>query len=184
MGILRVGDPSEEPVTSAEVKTWARITGTDLDTPITYAITEARADFEHLTGRIIAQRTVKLLLDAFPAEEIDLQVAPPLTVSQVRYLDVNAAWQVIGSSNYTISKAFGDVPVEAWLLPADDYDWPDTDDIAECVEVTMSVGYTQAGCPQDIKGWIARQAALRVWQRTDVDLRNDLTIARWNRHRF
>lgn len=148
MGIKVVTIATTEPVTLAEAKLHLRLDTSDEDSLITAQIKRAREECEHLLGRSIATRTMGLYLDDFPDGAILLPRGPVVSIDWLRYVDTAGALQTISSANYTID----DAQVEPWLLPAYGYEWPQSREQANAVNVQYVAGF--ASCPEVIRGWI------------------------------
>lgn len=157
MPLIEITAPAAEPVTAAEVKAAAKIDGTEFDTQITIAIAALRALAEQKLGRRLITQTCEIVLDAFPAAEIDLQLPDVQAISSVKYLEATAGTETtLASDQYSLD---GD-STPCWLLPAYDTDWPDTYDTVNAVRVRFTVGYgsSASDVPQEIRLWIIAHA--------------------------
>lgn len=149
MGLKVSVPPATEVVSVAEAKLHLRVTHSDEDIYIGTLISAARQLAEQKTERAIGEQTFLLQLDAIP-DEILLQYPPIISVDNVQYRDPDGVMQTIDSSNYTV-----DTGLEpSWILPAVDYDWPETDESANALQVTYRAGYSPSDCPAAIKQWI------------------------------
>jgi len=91
--------PAEEPVTVAEIKTHARISGSASDTEIATMIAAARQYAEAELGRWIITQTVDAYFDAFPP----CFYLPPLqSITSITYIDSNGDSQTLDSSLYRV----------------------------------------------------------------------------------
>jgi uncharacterized phiE125 gp8 family phage protein len=158
MGLKVITEPTVEPVTLAEAKLHCRVTGTDDDARITTMITAAREHAEQITGRSLAEQTLRLYLDAWPEYgDVELPRPPVTQINSVQYYDTAGALQSITSTNYALDdKRDQDVH---WLLPADDYEWPDVNDVANAIIIEYEAGYTAENCPAAIKQYILASVA-------------------------
>lgn len=166
MGLRIITQPTEEPVTVAEIKSHLRIDTSDDDLMLGAMITAAREECEHLLERALAPQTVQLLLDEFP-DDIPLPLPPLRSVVSVEYAATDGTTVTMPSEDYTT-----DLGLEpSWLLlAADADDWPETDDVANAVTVTYQCGYTAAECPKAIKQWIMlRVGTLYAYREADSD---------------
>lgn len=155
MPIILIAGPSGEPVTAAEVKASARIDGSEFDSEIALLIAAVRQDAEHRLGRRLITQTVELVLDAFPAAEIDLGLPDVQSIASVKYLDAAGVEQTLASNAYSLVDQ-GAAVAPTWLLPAYGTTWPGTSAAANAVRVRFAVGYgaTAAAVPAAIRQWI------------------------------
>lgn len=148
-----VTDAAIEPVTLADAKLQLRIE-TDItaeDARVTRLIQSAREECEHKIGRGLLLPTWELVLDAFPAVEIELRKADIAAITSVIYIDENGASQTMDSALYSLDAD----TAHGWLLPAIDTTWPATLDTANAVRVRFTTGVaTAAQVPAAIKDWI------------------------------
>lgn len=88
-------------------------------------------------GRTLGVQTLELTLDGFISEgcsdEILLPFEPLIDVTSVSYVDEGGSVVTLPPADY-VTTAHG-------LRPADDGDWPSTDDIAEAVKIRYRAGY-------------------------------------------
>jgi len=156
MSFKLITAPAEEPVTLAEAKAQCKVEHSDDDALLAIFIQSAREAAEHITGRAFITQTWELVLDAFPAAEIELQKPYVQSITSVKYLDVNGAEQTISSVNYALDADTS----PGWVLPAVDYVWPDTQDAANTVRVRFVAGYgAAAAVPARVKRWMLMQIA-------------------------
>ena len=80
-------DPSIEPVTVTELKTFARIDGDDEDTLLETFISDARKHVEDHLNRSLITQTITLLMDYWPGETIELPRPPLIAITSVNTLD-------------------------------------------------------------------------------------------------
>lgn len=128
---------------------------TTADPEMAAIITGAREFAEHYTGRALAPQTLEMALDAFPEDEIELELPPVATITHVKYTDTDGAEQTVDSADYTLS-LYGESRV---LSLAYDTDWPDTRDIRDAVRVRYVTGYTT--CPKAAKQGILLEIQLQ-----------------------
>ena len=154
MSLIEITAPAAEPVTAADVKAAARIDSdiTAFDAALALILPGLRRQAEARTGRRLITQTVELVLDAFPAAEIDLQLPDVQAITSVKYLDaVDGTQQTLDANLYMfVDEAPG------WLLPAYGTDWPATYDTTNAVRVRFTVGYGDAASdvPDEIRLWI------------------------------
>lgn len=150
MGIKVVSPPSVEPVTLAEAKAHLRVDSADEDALITRLIVAAREQCEQELDRSLAQQTLQLMLDAFPAGALLLPRGPVISVSSVQYVDTAGVLQTVSANDYTLD----DAQIDAWLLYAYGSDWPQARDQANAVRVQYVAGWPNSVVPASIQQWI------------------------------
>ena len=141
--------PATEPVTTAEAKAHMRVTGSDDDTYIDALVVAARTHAETITRRAFITQTWDLYQDRFEGNEIHLPNAPLISVTTVKYIDVDGVLQTFTSDDYTVH-AFSSAPGEIEL----DLDkvWPVTKSVDNAVVTQFVAGYgAAADIPQPIK---------------------------------
>lgn len=157
--LIHVSGPSVEPVTSAEVKTAARIDGTEFDSQIALIIPAIRGQAEARLGRLLIHQVKELVLPAFPAgaEDLDLIYPDVASITSVTYLDVDGAPRTLDASAWELAVPEGR---PARLVAAFDTEWPETQDIWDAVRIRFMAGYGPAGSavPADVRLWILAQA--------------------------
>lgn len=159
MPIKLITGPAIEPVSISEVKTSARIDGTEFDTQATLAIAAMRSQAEARMARCLITQTLELILDDFPAGEIDLIMPDVLSITSVKYIDTTGAEQTLINTAYTL----GEDSINAdlfWLYLAPNTSWPATQGIANAVRIRFTAGYGPAAAdvPNDIRLWIIAHA--------------------------
>jgi len=161
--------PVSEPVSLDDMKNWLRLdsgfTGDDQD--ITDLIQAAREHAETLTGRALAQRTFRQVLDSMPyytdtiqsqlayppsyyslprysttlwnySQMIKLAYPPCISVSQMRYVDSNGNAQVLEQDTDFIL----DRQTEpARIFPMPGQYWPANLYVANALEIDFTAGY-------------------------------------------
>lgn len=135
-------EPTVEPVTVAELKTYMRLDGSTYDTMLGGYLTACRQAVEKHTGRTLINTTRVLYRDGFPPdnETIELPYGPVQSISSIVYIDENGDQQTWAAANYY----FDAFSVYARITPAHDVDWPDTQDQINAVKVTYVAGYGAA----------------------------------------
>lgn len=94
--------PVIEPVTVDEVKTFARIDGTDEDTLLTGFIKAVREAMENYLGRALIEQTIKMTMDFWPNTVVKLPMPPLISITQVVTLDEDDTETVYSSDNYYV----------------------------------------------------------------------------------
>lgn len=145
VGLTVTTQPTEEPVTIAEVKDHSRIDGNYDDSWILGAIKAARMLGETLTKRCFVTTGLTLTLDKFPAGEFYLYRPRLQSVAGIKYYE-NGVQQTLSSSAYTIDTSCEPGRVK----PIDS--WPSADDRLRAVEISYVAGYGSANdVPMSIK---------------------------------
>jgi uncharacterized phiE125 gp8 family phage protein len=123
-------------------------------------ITAARKVAENITGRGFITQTWELVIDKFPAKEIEIGMLPIQSITSVKYYDTAGVLQTLSAS--TDYAADVDT-LPGWVLPAQDFTWPDTLDMAQAVIVRFVAGYGAAGSsvPAEIRMWISVRRRLQ-----------------------
>jgi len=157
-----------EPLTSDEVKLWAKIETDDDHAIVNRLITSARERAEEITGRALVSQSWKLFLDRFPtgvrdysaparcgngqsAFAIEIPVPPLLGITSVKYYDTSNALTTMSSSLYEVD---GDGSIAPAVLPAVGTSWPSTYARANAVIVEWTAGY--ATVPSCVIEWMLR----------------------------
>ena len=152
MGLRVITAPASEPVTLAEAKAQLRVDDANSDTLITALIVMVREQAEAETGRLLLLQTWEKTLDNFP-DAIFLPNAPIVSITSVKYLDIDGAEQTLTGASYQLD-ASSDF-TGAWLVPAYGYAWPDIHKDINAVKVRFLAGYANAAAvPQSIKQWM------------------------------
>lgn len=145
--------PAALPVSVQNVKdAGARVDGSEMDLQIDLAIRALTDKAEAILHRPLITRTYELVLDRFPACEIDLQVPNVSAVTSVSYLDETGASQSVPSDQWTV---LGET-LTTWLFNAFGTTWPVTRDVAGAVRIRFDAGFGTDGAdvPDSIRLWI------------------------------
>lgn len=140
-----------EPVSLADARLHLRLSDDETaeDTLIDGLISAAREYAEHYTGRALAQQTLEMALDAFPAvdrravvvQSDDLSIVlaqPPVqTVSSITYVDPLGATQTLATSAYALSQYGESRRVN---LAGGATEWPQTKAVADAVQIQYVTG--------------------------------------------
>lgn len=92
--------PALEPVSVAELKTFARIDGTTEDTLLAEFIQAARENTEKYLSRALITQTITASLDFWGDMAIQLPQPPLISVTQIHTLDESDVQTVYSASNY------------------------------------------------------------------------------------
>jgi uncharacterized phiE125 gp8 family phage protein len=96
--------PQFEPITLNEAKDWLKVHPdvVDDDNLIRSLIASARSWAEKGTGQALVTQTIEQVWDWMPRNRVfDLSILPVASVTSVKYLDGNGAYQTWDASNYT-----------------------------------------------------------------------------------
>lgn len=158
--------PAVEPISLAEAKAHLRVDGSDDDALIGLLIQSARQAAEHEAGRVLVSQTWELVLDAFPAVELELRTAGVLSIASVKYVDTAGAEQTLAGAAYVLDAE----AAPAYLLPAAGYSWPATADTANAVRVRYVAGFGAAAAdvPASIRHWMLLHIGTAYAQRESV----------------
>lgn len=143
--------PPYEPVTTSLLRQWCRIDSDDSsqDSVLTLLISAARQRAESISGRILVERSIELVMDDLPDSEspVEFPFAPVQSVSYVRYRDSsNVAQEISGSPTQW---ELDTVNVPNRMIPLYGTDWPDTSQRAGNVRIGCIAGYAPTGSPTD-----------------------------------
>jgi uncharacterized phiE125 gp8 family phage protein len=153
MPLITITPPDAEPVSVDDVKISARVDAETFDDQLALLLIPAiRAEAEHRLGRRLITQTVELVLDDFPAGEIDLRLPSVQTVTSIKYLDTAGAEQTFANTDYSLDTAAS----PGRVLLDTDASWPATQGVPNAVRVRYVVGYgdDDASVPANIRLWI------------------------------
>lgn len=151
MSLTIVTPPAEEPVTLTEAKNHLRVDLTDDDSLISALIVAAREHAEAITRRAFITQTLKLSLDAFPANNGPIYVPmPPLqSVNSLKYFDTDGMEQTLTEGTDFLVDNESE---PGRITPAPDTGWPATQNRPNAVSVEFVAGFGDASkVPQGIK---------------------------------
>lgn len=189
--------PTVEPVTLAEAKQHLRVDVADDDDLISVLIAGARQSAEGICRRALCTQTVKLVLDQFPAPNVNIGSANwygpqwgtspgPLTVLQPSgktgfeiILPLTPLMTVTsikyidqdGVQQTLAASAYkvDSVTEPARILPAYGTTWPQTRNEINAVEVVYQAGYgAAADVPAGIKAWMKLRIGAMYDNREEV----------------
>lgn len=174
MSLITVTNPAVEPVSSADIKSAARIDDASLDANISALIPAFRSAAEHETGRRLITQTVELVLDGFPESHIDLVLPDAQTITSIKYLDTAGVEQTLSGTVYQLDT--DSMPSRALLQY--DQTWPATQDVPNAVRVRFTAGYGAAGSdvPASVKIWIIAHVCQALDNPAAIDTANLQTL--------
>ena len=138
-------------VSMDDARAHARANGADQDSEIEIHVRALTAEAEHITGRVIINRTYAVTLPGF-TEQITLPASPLFQVVSLQYLDEAGVTQTLDNTVYTVDRSTE--PHAIALMPG--ASWPATKLHPEAVTLTVICGYgtTEASTPPEFKGFI------------------------------
>jgi len=151
MSLTIVTPPAEEPVTLTEAKNHLRVDLSDDDSLISALIVAAREHAEAITRRAFITQTLKLSMDAFPANNGPIYVPmPPLqSVNSLKYFDTDGMEQTLTEGTDFLVDNESE---PGRITPAPDTGWPATQNRPNAVSVEFVAGFGDASkVPQGIK---------------------------------
>lgn len=186
MSVKVITAPTVEPVSLVEAKLNLRVDTTDEDAAIAAMVTSAREELEHELQATIAQATLELTLDAFPADDLMLPRGPVAAISSVQYAHpTTGVMTALSASGYVLQSEETD---DALRL-AYGATWPATRQQPGAVVVTYTAGF--AACPRSLRAWILlRVGTLYRFREADSDRAAlpspfvDRMVDRWRRCRL
>lgn len=145
-------EPATEPITTAEAKAHLRVDISDEDTLIDTYIVAARKFCEHYTNRVFITQTWRQNENKF-TNPIKLQVNPVISLTSLKYYDVDESQQTLTDSSANLQKDFNsDVGgIYEGLSNA----FPNIGKTINPIEIITVCGYGDASdVPADIKNAI------------------------------
>lgn len=160
MPLIQITAPASDPITAAEVKASARIDGAEFDIQLAIIIPALVKQAEALTGRVFIARTMELVLDGFPAAEIDLVLPNVTSIVSVKYVDPNGITQTMADTDYALDSD----STPCWLLPALGTTWPVSLVSANALRIRFDAGFgaDASAVPQDIRLWLIASAVQAI----------------------
>ena len=163
--------PTAEPLTLDEVKTFLKLTSNDHDAMLDLFIRMAREWAEKTTGRAMLSQTIKEYWDEWPTgifgETWELGIAPVTSVTSIQYLDSAGATQTWATTNYT-----ADVKSRpARIVPTDAVEYPELDDAPNAVIVTYVAGVSSvSSVPATARAAMMQKIAFLYENREDIKI--------------
>lgn len=184
--LVRVTEPTVEPVTAAEAKLWLRVDDSADDAIFSELIALARGTFEDLTGRTLVSTTYRAEWDARPragiyvgasiARDLELPRGPLAAsspVAWIKYTDENGTAQTLSSADYTVDTG-RDPGCYGRVRLAPGADWPALGDYPGALRCQFTAGYGSAtsDVPAAIKVALKLFVAHLYQNRTPVNIGN------------
>jgi len=153
MTLKYISGPDAEPLSLDLAKMQMRVSGTEEDALILGYIQAVRRQAEHKIGRKLGAQVWELVLDAFPAVEMDLGLPDVASVTSITYIDSEGLSQTLPAPAYTLDLESAD---NAWVLPIADTTWPLTARAVNVVRVRFVCG---AQATPEVLAWMQMQVA-------------------------
>lgn len=142
MTVLRlVTPPATTPVTVAELKAHLRIEADTEDAVLEAYLAAAVAyldGWRGVLGIALMSQVWELVLDAFPAAEVQIPLTPVLSIGSVEYDNEDGDQITLAAEEYQLDAASR----PAWLIPVTS--WPSTFDGANAVRIRFTAGHASA----------------------------------------
>lgn len=143
MRIEVVTPPRHEPLRLEDAKDFLAVDYSEEDGLIRALVTAAREHVEELSGRALAEQTLRLVLDRFPARGVLPLPRPPLVeVEEIEYLDPEGVWRTSPPELYDVDT--GSSPGSVYAP----HGWPATAERPGAVRITYRAGYDAEGGEQ------------------------------------
>ena len=94
--------PTVEPVTVEELKLFGRIDGSDEDALLASLISAVRMQAEEYTGRAFITQTIRMVLDYWPRENIELPRPPLQSITAISIVGEDGSVVAYDSSKYFV----------------------------------------------------------------------------------
>lgn len=119
MNLIVSVEPTGEPITAEEQKTWSRITDSAEDAHIETLITGARVHVEQYLGRALMAQTLVAKWDCWPSAFV-LERPPVQSITSIQYIDVDGVTRTVSSANY-----YADLDsTPPRVIAKESYSWP------------------------------------------------------------
>jgi uncharacterized phiE125 gp8 family phage protein len=172
MGLKRITEPVEMPVSLADAKKQCELGSTDTthDDHIIRLIKSATADVERHTRRALITQQWRLSLREIPfSNRIYLPRPPLVEIDSIQYVDDNGATQTLSSSLYQVTQDAHPGYVE----PAYSETWPTVrPETVEAISITYTAGFgdNPTDIPAQYQNVIFELVAFRFMNRGDVQM--------------
>lgn len=140
-GLKVLTAPSNEPLTTAEVKTHLRnVFQSDETALLSDIIIACRERYEMETNRALVKRTLQLSLDDFPGDRghIRLPRPPVSSVTKITYVETGGDTATWSTTNVRVDDGAEMAP--ARVTPVFEQTWPATRDVTQAVKLEFEAG--------------------------------------------
>ena len=167
MGLSVIQAAASRPVSLADTKGHCRVDGTDEDALLERLIGMATERAEAITGRVLVTTQLRLTLETFPIDVIELPCPPLVSVEEISYLNEQggrvALDQSAGDFDAITDELIGRV-VPGWGKR-----WPVARRTPGSVHIDYTAGYgAAADVPESIRSWILLTVGTLYGQREAV----------------
>jgi uncharacterized phiE125 gp8 family phage protein len=148
-------EPTEEPITKDELKTYARIDGSAEDDLLDSFIKSVRIATENYLGRALVTQSLILSMDYWPGMVIKLPRPKLISVTEIRTVDESGTETTYSSDNYYAQT----IPEPGQVVIKQGYSFPINEDRDYGgYEIEFVAGYGAASVvPSNIK------EAMKIW---------------------
>ena len=154
-GFEITSEPSEEPVTAAEVKTELRLTTSAHDTMIDNKIVASRMALEGELQRQFVTATFKAYWSCFN-NRMELPYGPVQSITSIKYIDGAGDTQTLANTVYRLDSK----SIAPWVGLEYNQSWPTARDVSNTITIEYIAGYGAAtAVPMPIKLAIIALAA-------------------------
>lgn len=165
----RIIAPTLEPITLDEAKAQLRFTSNAEDTLISALIGAARDLCESETGRALMPQTWESTRCGF-WNEMHLNRAPVVSITSIKYIDVNGDEQTLTDTEYVLDNASDSF---ARVVLAPNKSWPAVYFGINTIRIRYVAGYANADAvPQALKQWMLLQISHWFRNRESVNVGN------------
>lgn len=147
MTVTVISQPAAPALSLADAKVDARIDGSHLDTQVLTAIQAFTVEAEHITGRVLVDRTYRVTLGAFPAA-VDAPASPVREVLAINYVAEDGVERTLNPSQYRFNGTQV-LPVSTWPATAG----------SVMVDFVCGYGPTDATVPASFRAYIGAKVA-------------------------
>lgn len=139
--------PTDEPLTLAQVKSWLRIEHSDDDTLLNLLIVAARQDAERYMQRAILEQEITETFSGFGANGFHLSISPLVSVDEISYLNTAEVSTLLSTDFYGVD-TLAKPPI---VYRKENAVWPLTATAPNAVTVEYTAGWeTAADVPSDM----------------------------------
>lgn len=140
----RTVDPTELPITLAEVKAHLRVTSAEDDAIISSYIRSAVSQLDGnegiLNGRALISQTWEMTLDMFPMHGFDIPLSPLQSVTEIAYIDGSGVEQTLSTDVYDVLNTNSPMK-RGRVVRAFNKEWPVVRFQPQAITVTFVAGF-------------------------------------------
>ncbi len=197
MPLVQTSPPASEPLTTADVKSWARIDTADDDKLIGLLIRAARGFAETMLRRSLISQQWTAVLDAFPCSYLTgvpfgqtfgipphavlLERPPILSLQSIQYVAMDGTTQTMPSSDYVDMTFGGTLRADnsMRITPRFGKIWPITLPQIGSVQINYTAGYgvAAASIPEPILTWMLYRVGALYENREEVVVGTRIIVA-------